>query len=97
MKLAALALALLALAAAPASAGAVSERHFQTPSHRIACMMFHAYVRCDTFFENDTAYYVPRTGKGRAIHVTDYKGVYVAGVMSEFPFVPADMKEARVQ
>ena len=33
----------------------------------------------------------------RAIHVTDYKGVYVAGVMSEFPFAPADVKEAQVQ
>jgi hypothetical protein len=33
----------------------------------------------------------------RAIHVTDYKGVYIAGVMSEFPLVPADVKEARVQ
>jgi hypothetical protein len=33
----------------------------------------------------------------RAIHVTDYKDVYVAGVMSQFPLAPADVKQARVQ
>jgi hypothetical protein len=31
-----------------------------------------------------------------AIHVTDYKGVYVAGVMSEFECIPADVRQARL-
>jgi hypothetical protein len=32
----------------------------------------------------------------RTIHVTDYKGVYIAGVMAEFVCIPADVKQARV-
>jgi len=32
----------------------------------------------------------------RTVHVTDYKGVYMAGVLAEFECIPADMKEARV-
>jgi hypothetical protein len=31
-----------------------------------------------------------------AIHVTDYKRVYVAGVMSEFECIPADVRQARL-
>lgn len=69
MKHPALALAFLAVAAAPAAAA--DERHFQTPSHRIACMMLHDFVRCDAFFFNDVAFEVTRAGKGKRVHVTD--------------------------
>ena len=69
MKPLVLALPLAALAAAPAQAR--EERHFRTPSGRIACMMFKTSVRCDAFFLNDTAFRVTRTAPGKRIHVTD--------------------------
>ncbi len=31
----------------------------------------------------------------QSVHITDYKDAYIAGVMSEFQCIPADMKEAR--
>src|SRR5437763_1527801 len=38
-------------------------------------MMFHAYVRCDTFFENDTAYYVPRSATFPGMKIAELFGV----------------------
>jgi hypothetical protein len=32
----------------------------------------------------------------QGFHVADYRGVYMAGVMSQFECIPADMKEARL-
>ena len=67
-------LALLASAAAPlaaAPAGAAQQRHFRTPSKRIACLMLTTSVRCDTFFLNDVAFRLTAHGAGKRIHVTD--------------------------
>src|SRR3954452_15497664 len=68
MKRLALTTLLVALAAAPAHAA--SQRHFRTPSKRIACLMLKTSVRCDTFFLNDVAFRLTAHGAKR-IHVTD--------------------------
>ena len=64
-----LTVACIALAVAPA--GAAQQRHFRTPSKRIACLMLTTSVRCDTFFLNDTGFRLTAHGPGRRIHVTD--------------------------
>jgi hypothetical protein len=70
MKRAALALTVVAaVAAAPAQAD--TQRHFRTPSKRIACLMLETSVRCDTFFLNDVAFRLTANGAGKRIHVTD--------------------------
>jgi hypothetical protein len=69
MRRAALLLLLVTLPAA--SAQAASQRHFRTPSKRIACLMLTTSVRCDTFFLNDVAFRLTAHGPGKRIHVTD--------------------------
>jgi hypothetical protein len=69
MKRSVAAVAVLAVGAAPASAA--TQRHFRTPSKRIACLMLRTSVRCDTFFLNDVAFRLTAHGTGKRIHVTD--------------------------
>jgi uncharacterized protein DUF6636 len=70
-------LALLVLtglaAAAPATA---KSRHFQTPSHKIACLYDSKggpgpHIRCDALFLNDVAFFLDRSHKGKRRHATD--------------------------
>ena len=62
--------AVVACAAATPASGA-TQRHFRTPSKRIACLMTTTSVRCDTFFLNDVGFFLSAHGKGRRSHVTD--------------------------
>ena len=66
-------LVLLGLTAAPATA---RSRHFQTPSHRIACLYDSKggpgpHIRCDALFLNDVAFFLDRSHKGKRRHATD--------------------------
>ena len=68
-RLALLTVSAAVLAAVPADGA--SQRHFRTPSKRIACLMLTTSVRCDTFFLNDVGFRLTAHGKGKRIHVTD--------------------------
>jgi hypothetical protein len=51
-------------------------RHFQTPSHRIACLYSSKggpgpFIRCDALFLNDVAFFLDRGHKGKRHHATD--------------------------
>jgi len=61
--------------AAPVPALAKS-RHFQTPSHKIACLYDSKggpgpHIRCDALFLNDVAFFLDCSHKGKRRHATD--------------------------
>jgi uncharacterized protein DUF6636 len=68
--------ALFVLALAPAPSALARSRHFQTPSHKIACLYQSKggpgpYIRCDALFLNDVGFFLDRTHKGKRRKVTD--------------------------
>jgi hypothetical protein len=73
-------LVVLASLALPTAVAEAKTRSFHTPSQNIACMYVShidargAYLRCDVYSLNDTAFTLRRRGRGHRVHVTDAVG-----------------------
>jgi hypothetical protein len=70
---------LLASIALPVAAAEGKTRSFHTPSQNISCLYGSnidggAYLRCDVYSLNDTAFTLRRRGRAHRVHVTDAVG-----------------------